>query len=312
MQTKLSVVMPVYNGEKYLREAVESVLNQSFSDFEFIIINDGSTDDSSRILHEYQRADQRIRLIERENKGLIYSLNEGIRESSSELIARMDADDICYPDRFKLQIDFMTQAPETVVLGTLVELIDTDGYLICEFTKKTEHEEIDQQHMHGVGGAIIHPSVMMRKKALEKVGVYDESCPNAEDIDLWLKLAEVGDISNLNEVLLLYRQHAESIGYTQRSSQINSTINAVAAACHRRGKKFDINSLKVRSTQTSNFSVHLKWSWWAYKSNNIKTSKKHAVIALRLKPWSFEAIKILSLCTLSSNLVSKRKSYDFD
>ena len=300
MHKQLSVVMPVYNGEKYLRKSIESVLNQSFGDFEFIIINDGSTDDSSRILNEYQKVDKRIKLIERENKGLIYSLNEGINKSSTELIARMDADDICHLDRFKLQIDYMVQSPEIVALGTLVELIDADGDVISGFTTKSKHEEIDQQHIHGAGGAIIHPSVIMRKKALEKVGGYDMNCPNAEDIDLWLKLAEVGRLANLSEVLLKYRQHVESIGYKQRSSQINSTINAVAAACQRRGSKFDINKLNVRTSQASMFDIHLKWAWWAYKSNQNRTGKKHALRALRAKPWNIEALKVLYLLSTSN------------
>ncbi|AUZ84320.1 glycosyltransferase [Methylophaga nitratireducenticrescens] len=300
MQKKLSVVMPVYNGEKYLRESVESVLNQSYGDFEFIIINDGSTDGSSRILSEYQKADPRIRLIERENKGLICSLNEGISKSTTELIARMDQDDICHKDRFKLQIDYMAQNPEIVALGTLVELIDADGDVISGFTTKSKHEEIDQQHIHGAGGAIIHPSVIMRKKALEGVRGYDMNCPNAEDIDLWLKLAEVGKLANLSKILLKYRQHVESIGYKQRSSQINSTINAVAAACQRRGSKFDINQLNVRTAQASKFDIHLKWAWWAYKSNQNQTGRKHALMALKFKPWSLEVLKVLYLLSTSN------------
>ena len=105
---------------------------------------------------------------------------------------------------------------------------------------------------------------------------------------------------SLSEVLLKYRQHVESIGYKQRSSQINSTINAVAAACQRRGSKFDINKLNVRTSQASMFDIHLKWAWWAYKSNQNRTGKKHALRALRAKPWNIEALKVLYLLSTSN------------
>lgn len=291
----LSVIMPVYNGDKYLTEAIDSVLCQSYSDFEFIIINDGSTDNSSQILHNYAEKDSRIKIIDRENRGLIYSLNQGIKESSSEIIARMDADDICHPERFKMQIEYLKKNSNIVALGTLVHLIDSDGDVISNFTNKTTHDEIDQQHLRGVGGAIVHPSAMLRKAALTQVGLYEERYPHAEDLDLWLKLSEIGQLANIPEYLLKYRQHLESIGHTKRALQLKSAADAVFAAYERRGIPLDRAALKIKPDMVSIFDVHLKWAWWAYQINNTQTSRKHALKSLKLKPWSINAIKILFL-----------------
>lgn len=291
----LSVIMPIFNGDKYLREAIDSVLNQTHSDFEFIIINDGSSDNTSQIIHDYAKKDSRIKIIERENRGLIYSLNQGINESENEIIVRMDADDICHPERFEKQLEYMMKNNNIIASGTLVELIDSDGDIISHFTSKTGHDEIDQQHMRGVGGAIVHPSAMIKKAALIEVGLYDDRYPHAEDLDLWLKLAEVGQLGNVPLYLLKYRQHAESIGYTKRNSQLESAENAVYAAYERRGLRFDRTKLKINSDIVSSFDVHMKWAWWSFKINNLSTCRKHAVKSLRLRPWSIGAFKLIIL-----------------
>ncbi|MCC5796254.1 MAG: glycosyltransferase family 2 protein [Methylophaga sp.] len=295
----LSVIMPVYNGDKYLCEAIDSVLCQSYSNFEFIIINDGSTDKSSQIIRDYAKKDARIKVIDQDNRGLIYSLNQGINQSSSEIIARMDADDICHPERFKMQLDYLEKNPNVVALGSLVNLIDSEGDTISDFNRNTSHSEIDKQHMRGVGGGIVHPSAMIRRSALLQVGLYDDLFPHAEDLDLWLKLAEIGELANISECLLRYRQHSESIGHTKRALQRKSVADAVQAAFERRCIPFDRSIMKINPDILSEFDAHLKWAWWAYKFGNNKTARKHALKAFLLNPWNTKVIKILIISILN-------------
>lgn len=292
--------MTVYNSGKYLESAVNSILTQKFRDFEFIIINDGSSDNSSQILRKFQKKDYRIKLIERENKGLIYSLNEGIKHSSSEFIARMDSDDLCHPDRFSLQYEYLQDNIEVVALGTFIDLIDSDDDVISSnFVKFTDHFDIDRQHISGHGGAIIHPSAMIRRSALEKVGQYNESYPHAEDLDLWLRLAEVGQLANLNISLLKYRQHVDSVGYTKREIQIDSALKAVRAAYERRKiPNFDLSQINHRNPHVSTFGVYLKWAWWAYNSSNYDTCKKYTLKLFSRKPWNTEVLKLLILLAM--------------
>lgn len=134
---KVSVVMPVYNSEKYLKESIESILNQSYSDLEFIIINDGSTDNSFKIIKEYAKLDKRINVISRENKGIVYSLNEAIRLAKGEYIARMDADDISAPKRIEKQISFLKSHRDIDILGTQVKVV---GNISNDIKEKNENK----------------------------------------------------------------------------------------------------------------------------------------------------------------------------
>src|SRR5262245_42523683 len=139
--------MPVYNGVRYLERAVESVLSQTCTDFELIIIDDGSTDDSLAMLRRYEADDSRVRLVSRPNTGYVIALNEMVALARAPFMARMDADDVSLPGRFERQMTYMTEHPECVACGSRIMLIDSEGDPIREMSLSTTHEEIDAAHM---------------------------------------------------------------------------------------------------------------------------------------------------------------------
>jgi hypothetical protein len=205
----LSVVLPVYNAEEYLAEAIESILAQTYTDFEFLIIDDGSTDGSLDIINLHAREDQRIRVIARSNLGLVKTLNEGVARARGEYIARMDADDISRPERFKQQVDFLNSNPRCVVLGTSVVLIDDSGRELA--TWHCFLHDVSIRHALPAEGCIPHPTAMLRKSAVLEVGGYKEDYLAAEDYDLWHRLAQVGELNNLAEPLLYKRESSTAV-----------------------------------------------------------------------------------------------------
>lgn len=205
----VSVVMSVYNGEKFLREAIDSILDQTFKDFEFIIINDGSADDTLKIIKSYK--DPRIVLISRKNKGLVASLNEGIEKAQGKYIARMDADDVSLPDRFQLQVEYLIKNPSCVVLSSYIDLVDELGKPLPNWF--LERTAVTPEQIKGImvqECCIAHPAVMMVKGGLPKPAY--RSIPGAEDWDLWLRILRQGSvIHKIPKVLLKYRIHSNSI-----------------------------------------------------------------------------------------------------
>lgn len=292
-QPYISVVMPVYNADQFLVSSVRSILHQTFTNFEFIIINDGSTDTSEQKLNHLRENDPRIRLISRENKGLTATLNEGVRYAQGMYIARMDADDIALPERFAKQVLFLDTHPDHVAVGSRVLLIDPDNSPICLFSTETEHDAIDQAHLAGKGGAICHPALMVRRSALERVGGYREIMSHAEDLDLFLRLAELGKLANLPETLMHYRMHPRSIGHEKRSEQYESAVRAVSEAYRRRGLDMS-NHHRHKSEAKRQLTIselYEKWAWWSLHAGNTKTARKHAWLALRHSPVSMKTWK---------------------
>lgn len=209
MTPKISVILPVYNAQSYLRESIESILNQSFEDFELIMINDGSTDDSLSIMESY--TDQRIRIINQSNAGLPISLNRAIAIAQGQYLARQDADDISLPERLAKQVAYLDSHPQCALLGTwaqiLVEKTPTDRSL------SHPHLNGDIQLKLLFFNCFVHSSVMIRKSALETTGLYPEEKEKfpPEDYDLWLRIAKHWEVANLPEVLLQYRELPNSI-----------------------------------------------------------------------------------------------------
>lgn len=206
----ISVVMPVYNGERFLRDAVESILKQSFADFEYIIVDDGSTDQTSQILEEYRLLDSRIYIhANPTNKGIIKSLNTGCELSSGRYIARMDADDISLPNRLEKQLDYLEWHSEVGILGTSAEIIDKEGNAIGEV--RLSDSPLETKWQMFFENRLMHPTVMMRRMVLEKVGFYRIDAIGAEDYDLWTRVGRTTCVSNLPEILLRYRRWDSSI-----------------------------------------------------------------------------------------------------
>jgi glycosyltransferase involved in cell wall biosynthesis len=204
-----SVIMPVFNTESYLREAIESVLNQTYKDFEFIIINDGSTDDSLSVIKSFD--DNRIKLISQKNKGIIASLNKGLEIAKGKFIVRMDSDDISLPERFEKQVKLM-KSQNIDICGGNYMTINNSGILLKLYSTPRTHELCTLSLMSKVPFA--HPSVIMRKDFLKKHNLrYGQSIEKkAEDLDLWIRIHEKGGrFFNIDETILKYRILSKSL-----------------------------------------------------------------------------------------------------
>lgn len=298
LSPKVSVILPVYNASQYLRAAIESVLGQTVTDFELLVIDDGSTDGSISILRDAADRDTRVSFRSRQNRGLVTTLNELIEWSRGEYLARMDADDICRPLRLEKQIGYLDEHPECVAVGSASLIIDPEGMPICEHQYELTHEEIDSAHTSEmVGSRICHPSVMMRREAIMQVGLYDEQYRYAEDLDLFLRLAEIGTLANLPEVLLSYRHHLSSVCYTYTSEQRTVARRAINAARTRRGIAMVSATCKADLESVTDADVHRKWAWWALSAGNLKTARKHALKALVADPFNIENLRA-SVCAI--------------
>lgn len=219
---KVTVLMPVYNGEKYLGEAIESILNQTFTDFEFLIINDGSTDKSIEIIQSYK--DSRIRLIHHEkNFGLIVALNKGLDLAQGEYIVRMDCDDISLPERLKKQVEFMDVHPEIGVCGTKVKAIASK--VSFRFGYCVSHDLIKSRLIFEP--SIAHASAIFRKNFLKKFSLrYDTRFVRAEDYEFWVRCSDYFPFANIDKVLYLYRLRSEQAKRIYKDIQ-NKTSNEI-------------------------------------------------------------------------------------
>lgn len=216
----ISVVLPVYNCEAYVSGSVNSILGQSFGDFELLIIDDASTD--ATIPEIKTISDDRIRLIEKErNSGYTDSLNLGISMAKGKYIARMDGDDISLPERFSRQVDFLESHPDVILCGTAFRILGTPTVISVPET----HEQIKAALLKA--SCFAHPSVMVRKSALERLSlVYDKQFEPAEDYDLWTRLVGFGKLHNLQEVLLEYRIHENQVSNTRAEKQKEGSVHA--------------------------------------------------------------------------------------
>jgi glycosyltransferase involved in cell wall biosynthesis len=230
VKPEVSVVMSIYNGLPYMSEAIESILNQTFSEFEFIIVDDGSADGSLDVMKSYR--DDRITIVQQEHKGLIPSLNNAINKARTSLICRMDADDISLPHRLQVQYRWMLENPNVAVLGTGCRCVDSHGRLTSKkSTFSSNHEQVLKNVLKArKGGSIIHPTVMMRRNSVIRAGGYHDRFPVCEDLDLWLRLSKFSKIHVIPDVLLLYRIHKGGVCFSKRETQLLSGI--LARVCY--------------------------------------------------------------------------------
>lgn len=227
----LSVIMSVYNGAAHLYPAVQSILDQDFADFEFLMVNDGSTDASGAILKDLAAADARIRVIDRENRGLVASLNEMLAVANAPLLARMDGDDIAMPNRFSRQIAYLEAHPDVGILGTNSHDLDESDCIIGatdNFPVSCAETMAWLRH----GPPLCHPSVMMRTDLIRRLGGYRAAFRHAEDYDLWLRASRQTDIANLADRLLLYRRSTGQISRKYAVQQ--ATAASIAWFDHQR------------------------------------------------------------------------------
>jgi glycosyltransferase involved in cell wall biosynthesis len=273
---RISVLLPVCNSEAYLAQAIASVVQQTFTDFELFILDDGSEDGSLAIARQMAAKDSRVVCVTGDHRGIVHQLNLGIDMAQGEYIARMDADDVSLPNRFAAQVNFLDRHAQCCAVGTQVIRMDPDGLPIDCWRVPEHHDEIDEYHMQNRSSALIHPSVMMRKCAVAGLGGYRAAFEWAEDYDLFLRLSEVGPLANLSEVLLRYRLHAKSITFTRIEAQLGAAFRAFEDTRARRGIPGSVSPL--RQDPWGQSEDELMWSWTrsAFAARNYGTARKWA------------------------------------
>lgn len=291
----VSALMTVYNGQRYLASAVQSILNQDLRDIEFIIVDDGSTDDSPDILRRLAQTDSRLRVVSRPNTGIPRAANEGLALCRAPYIARMDSDDIALPHRFRRQLQYMNDAA-AICVGSYVQLIDAKGRYLT--TQKPPVDDATIQKLALAGhGSIFHPAAMITRQALQTIGGYDNDFDCSLDLDLWLRLGEVGPLGNVPDALLQYRLHNQGISEQKRHRQRERARLACDRACQRRGitAAFEADE-PWRPGQDRHSRQHyaLKYGWWAFNSAQRKTAMIYAAKAIAATPWRSAGYKLLA------------------
>jgi glycosyltransferase involved in cell wall biosynthesis len=303
---KISVLMPVHQCELYVEDACNSILTQSFSDFEFIVLNDGSTDRSAEILESIARRDDRVMLIQRENRGLIKTRNELMAVARAPLIAWMDSDDLSRPDRLARQFDRFQQSADLVCLGTQVLEIDPEGLPLGLDRFPPSHEQI----MEGMesGGAMRFPTTMMKTEVARKVGGFRTPFQMGEDFDLFLRLSEVGRLENLQEVLLDYRQHTTNTSRRLRHRWPIYRQTILRLAEERKtgkdrlqlGLPLELQFPPAPPTADLEWVARLEWAYQAVWSGHMNTARKHALQVARKHPFSPRTWRLLLRVALAA------------
>jgi glycosyltransferase involved in cell wall biosynthesis len=232
---RISCILPVYNGEKYLAEAIRSIFDQSFGDFELIVIDDGSNDSTPAILEELKREDSRLRVLSQPNGGIVSALNNGLAAARGEYVARMDADDIALPNRFAFQIDYLDSNPGCAIVGGLaMEFLD-DGTELG-LVSGGRHKRTDLGVFPPKIAVATHPLIMARRSVLAAMGGYRGNFAHAEDYDLFIRAAAYGTIDNPPVKLLMYRRHEGAVSVkhldVQERNAAEAELDAMTAAAH--------------------------------------------------------------------------------
>jgi len=227
VKPQVTVLMPAYNAAETIAKAVESVSGQLYDDFEFLIINDGSEDDTAKVVENV--ADERIRYLENDsNLGIQKTLNRGIRESKGKYIARIDADDSWVErEKLKEQVAFLENNPDHVLVGTGAIVTNEDGDELFRYKNPATDYEIRQQILGK--NCFLHPSVVYRKSAVDQVGLYDESeaCLHIEDYDLWLRMGMIGKLANLKMYGIVYRKSDMQISSQNKMTQLRGYLRLI-------------------------------------------------------------------------------------
>lgn len=223
----VSVLMPIYNAAEFLPETIDSVLRQSFDDFELLLVNDGSTDDSQQIIDEYASRDKRIIAYKQRNKGLVTTLNETIKKARGVYIARIDADDPSLPNRLKLQVNLFKDIPGLVLVGGTYEIIDDSGAPAGMSYAVGRDEDLRRALL--IRNPFGHGGVMYRKDAAIKAGLYSTNHGPTEDYDLWIRMARLGSLAAVVEPIYRYRVVPSGISQSNSYDQAIHTKQHISA-----------------------------------------------------------------------------------
>lgn len=253
--------MAVKDGEKYLREAVDSILAQTFSDFEFIIVDDGSQDETAKILSGY--SDLRVVLLKNETSiGLTKSLNLGLEKAKGEYIARMDADDISLPHRLATQVSFLDENPQIGVVGTVAYLIDSNN-VSGQLVQYPQHHDLLHWIMCFFENPILHPTVMFRSRPIKSLGGYSETYVTSQDYNLWSRAVQNTKLANVQDVCLHLRKHGENISKLKYQQQQQTSLEIGASV---------ISGILKRSVKPARLKSYCDFLW-----NGIQIPKKEVL-----------------------------------
>lgn len=299
----VSVNIPVYNCESYLTETIESILNQTFQDFELILCNDGSTDNSLAIAQSFAAKDSRIKVITRGNLGIVATRNELLANSSGKYIAVLDCDDVALPHRLALQVQYLDEHPEVVCVGGDSRLIDHKGRYLTTLVHIKGNDAINASALAG-NGVITHSCAMIRAEVMRRIGGYDPKCNFAEDLDLWLRLGECGKLENIAEPVSNFRLHAKSASELNGLKQREVAKLACEDAAKRRGiaSQYTADGLwRPASDANSKHKFMLQYGWWAWLNKEYKTAVIYGLKAIMAKPQNKDGWKLLACALFKRN-----------
>lgn len=220
----VTVLMPVYNASPYLKQAIESILEQTYDNYEFLIIDDGSTDASLSIIRQYATANSKLRVVSRSNRGLVNTLNEGVLLARGKYIARQDADDMSLPLRLEKQVLFMERHTDALLVGSNYEFIDSQGAVSGATDVFTKHNDIKPALIFS--NQFGHGTVMVDKNGLINSGLYDANYAHAEDYELWSRIADRGSVYNLSDILYQWRMHSQNIT-TMKAEEMHTQVKKI-------------------------------------------------------------------------------------
>ncbi len=279
---RVSVLMPAYNAQSTITETVESILRQTLNDFEFIIVDDGSTDATLELLQNFAQQDARLHILSRPNTGIVGALNDGLALCQGQFIARMDADDIAYPERLSAQVQFLDTHPNCVGVGSWVQFLDPDGSPIWTWKMNGDPQTIANGLLEGSVAGLVHPAMMLRSDAVEAVGGYRQACTYVEDFDLFLRLSQLGNFSIVPQCLLGYRQLLTSINATRNRADRIAIKNALLAEA--RAKK-GLPPKTLVPAPLSPEGTLLEWVGLALIEHNFTSARKTLWRIFKQKPF---------------------------
>ena len=271
MKDRISILLPVYNDEDFISKSISSVLKSTYKNFELIIINDGSTDKSPEIINHFK--DSRIKLYDKNNSGLIESLNYGLTKCNSGIIMRMDGDDEISENKIELQLKSFLKS-DSVLHGTGAEIINNDSKVLNKISVYEDHNDIIN-NLRSLNTSLIHPSIMFYKDIILKAGGYDSKFEVAEDYELYYRISRIGKITNINLPLLRLRKNENNISKKRSSTQTLNTLIARKSYSENQNllnvsnKFYDKIKLTVEKSIKFKFLVYLNSKITDHKHENI-------------------------------------------
>jgi len=288
---KISVLMPAYNAGKYIREAIASVLGQTFPDFELLVINDGSTDETENIIKSFY--DPRVVLINKDHEGVAAALNMGLKLAQAPYIARFDADDICLPQRLEKQFNFLEDHPDYVLVGSDAEYMLENGDFLFSFQCIAHSNDEVQRNLY-VYCPFIHSAVMYKREDVIKAGGYNAHAHNFEDYLLWSNLVKTGKMQNLREPLIKVRLNASSVTIDEkwrgeRFRQLKRQATTRGSITEEEGEEI-LAIIKKQDVRKVKEGAYHALCGKKFLANNYQPEKarRHVLKAISIRPFRFD------------------------